>query len=398
MNLKNKNIVVGVCGGIASYKTADLVSKLSQLGANVKCIMTSHAQEFIKPLVFGELTGNQVYTDMFEPVKTWDIDHISLSLWADIFVIAPATANILAKCCSGIADDMLSTTLLATKKAILFVPSMNTNMFENIIVQKNISTLIKFGYNVMEPDVGHLACNVNGKGRFPKVERIIEQIDKILNSKQLLKGKKVVVTAGGTKEDIDPVRYIGNYSSGLMGYSIAKAAARECADVLLISTENFENNYENLKIINVKSADEMEEAALSNYANADVFIMAAAVADYKPEIKSKEKIKKEKNTKLCMNLIKNPDILSGLGKLKKNQFLVGFAAETNNLISNGANKLKNKNLDMLIANDVTKEGAGFSVSTNIVSILYKNGEIEHIPKMDKMELGNVLINKISELL
>lgn len=396
--MKNKNIVIGICGGIAIYKTAELVSKLRQLGANVKCIMTSHAQEFIKPLVFGELSGNQVFTDMFAEIKSWDIEHISLAQWADIFVVAPATANIIGKVSSGVADDMLSTTLMATNKPILYVPSMNTNMYENVIVQNNIDKLKQFGYFIMEPDIGHLACNVNGKGRFPKIERIIENIDKIINGKGLLKGKKVVVTAGGTKEEIDPVRYIGNYSSGLMGYSIAKAAAKEMADVILISTENFEKTFENLKILKVKTAEEMEKMSLLNYSDSDVFIMAAAVADYKPEKRSNNKIKKEIRENLNINLIKNPDILFELGQKKENQILVGFAAETSDVINNGLKKLKKKNLDMLIANDVTKEGAGFEVDTNIVSILYRDGRVNHLPKTSKFELGNILIKKISEIL
>lgn len=398
MNFKNKNIIVGICGGIASYKTADLVSKLRQKGANVKCIMTSHAQEFVKPVVFGELSGNQVFTDMFGEIKEWDVEHISLAMWADIFVIAPATANILGKCSNGIADDMLSTTLIATKKPVLFVPSMNSNMFENQIVQENIAKLKSYGYYMLEPDIGHLACNVTGKGRFPKTEKIIENIDKILNGKKSLSGKKVVVTAGGTKEEFDPVRYIGNYSSGLMGYSIAKAAAKEDAEVILISTENFEEFYENLKIKKVKTANEMRSASLTLYDEADVFIMAAAVADYRPEKKFTKKVKKENIENLCINLVKNPDILMELGKNKKTQFLVGFAAETSNLIENGLKKLKNKNLDMLIANDVTQSGAGFESKTNIVSVIYKDGKIDSYPKMSKIELGEILINKISSAL
>lgn len=290
----NKHIVVGVCGGIAAYKAAGLVSQLRQRGADVHCIMTEHAAKLVTPITFGELSGNDVTVDMFANINKWDVEHISLAQLADVFVIAPATADIIGKIANGIADDMLSTTIMATTAKVIFVPSMNTNMYENPIVQENIKKLRKLGYIFVEPESGHLACNASGKGRFPSLEKIIFRIERILSGRQLLKGKRVVISAGGTKENIDPVRYIGNRSSGRMGYAIARAAAIEAADVVLVSCTEALPAPEDVRMIYVRDARELDKAMKSLYEESDIVIMAAAVSDYRPIAAANQKIKKKK--------------------------------------------------------------------------------------------------------
>lgn len=394
----NKHIVVGICGGIAAYKAAGLVSQLRQRGADVHCIMTEHAAKLVTPITFGELSGNDVTVDMFANINKWDVEHIALAKLADAFIVAPATADIIGKVANGIADDMLSTTIMATTAKVIFVPSMNTNMYENPIVQTNIKKLRELGYVFIEPDSGHLACNTSGKGRFPSLEKIITQTEQILLGKHLLKGKRVVVSAGGTKENIDPVRYIGNRSSGRMGYAIAKAAVREEAEVILVSCTDDLPVPAGVKTVYVRDARELDAAMNRFYDESDVVVMAAAVSDYRPIIAANQKIKKEENDSLTINLTLNPDILLGLGKKKTHQFLVGFAAETNDVIEHGRGKIQRKNLDMLIANDVSMPGAGFNVTTNIASILYKDGTLTRYPKMTKEELGQVIVEKIAERL
>lgn len=393
---ENKHIVVGITGGIAAYKAAEMVSQLRQRGAEVHCIMTKHAAELISPITFGELSGHDVTVDMFANISHWDVQHIALAQLADLFVIAPATANMIGKVAGGIADDMLSTTVMATKAPVLFVPSMNTNMFENPIVQENMETLRRHGYTVMEPDSGHLACNTSGKGRFPKWEAILEEMEKILTGKHLLKGKKVIVSAGGTKENIDPVRYIGNRSSGKMGYAIARAAAMEDAEVTLVSCTRDLPAPRGVAVEYVQDARELEKAMNALYEDADIAVMAAAVSDYRPKTQASQKIKKEAHSSIQIDLELNPDILYGLGQKKTHQFLVGFAAETNDVIEHGKGKLARKNLDMLVANDVSQAGAGFNVSTNIAAILYKDHSMEQFPIMTKEELGRLIIRKIAE--
>jgi len=394
--LENQHIVVGICGGIAAFKVAGLVSQLRQQGADVHCIMTEHAAKLVTPITFGELSGNDVTVDMFANINKWDVEHIALAKLADLFVIAPATADIIGKVANGIADDMLSTTIMATKAKVLFVPSMNTNMYENPIVQGNIEKLKKYGYEFVEPESGHLACNTTGKGRFPKLETIFDAIDKCLYGKGLLKGRKIIISAGGTQENIDPVRYISNRSSGRMGYAIAKAAAMEDADVTLVSCTTALPVLSGVKIIYVHDARELDKAMNAYYEDCDAAVMAAAVSDYRPKVQAAQKIKKEAHDSLTIELTQNPDILFGLGQKKKNQFLVGFAAETNDVIQHGKEKLKRKNLDMLVANDVAMPGAGFNVPTNIASLLYKNGTMEQYPKMTKEELGHIIVEKIAE--
>lgn len=395
---ENKHIVVGICGGIACFKVAGLVSQLRQKGADVHCIMTEHAAKLVTPITFGELSGNNVTVDMFSNIYKWDVEHISLARLADIFVIAPATADIIGKVANGIADDMLSTTIMATKAKVLFVPSMNTNMYENPIVQENIKKLKSYGYEFMEPDSGHLACNVVGKGRFPELDRIMSKVYNILYSRHLLKGKKVVVSAGGTQENIDPVRFISNRSSGKMGYAIAKAAVMEDAEVTLVSCNRELPVPDGVRIVYVQDARELDRAMNTYYDDADITVMAAAVSDYRPTVQADQKIKKECNNSLNIELTQNPDILYGLGQKKTHQFLVGFAAETQDVIEHGKSKLKRKNLDMLVANDVAQEGAGFNVPTNVASLLYKDGTLEQYPLMTKEKLGEVIIEKIAERL
>lgn len=394
--LENRHIVVGICGGIAAFKAAGLVSQLRQRGADVHCIMTEHAAKLVTPITFGELSGNDVTVDMFANINKWDVEHIALAKLADLFVVAPATADIIGKVANGIADDMLSTTIMATKAKVLFVPSMNTNMYENPIVQENIEKLKKFGYEFVEPESGHLACNTTGKGRFPKLETIFDAIEKCLYGKGLLKGKKIIISAGGTQENIDPVRYISNRSSGRMGYAIARAAAMEDADVTLVSCTTALPVPAGVNIIYVHDARELDKAMNSCFDACDAAVMAAAVSDYRPKVQATQKIKKEAHDSLTIELTQNPDILFGLGQKKKNQFLVGFAAETNDVIEHGKEKLKRKNLDMLVANDVAMPGAGFNVPTNIASLLYKDGTMEQYPKMTKEELGHIIVEKIAE--
>ena len=395
---ENKHIVVGICGGIAAFKAAGLVSQLRQRGADVHCIMTEHAAKLVTPITFGELSGNDVTVDMFANINKWDVEHIALAKLADVFVIAPATADIIGKVANGIADDILSTTIMATKAKVIFVPSMNTNMYENPIVQENMAKLAAHGYFFVEPESGHLACNTNGKGRFPKQEVIMEAIEKALFGKGLLKGKKIIVRAGGTQENIDPVRYISNRSSGRMGYAIAKAAAMEDADVTLVSCTQALPVPAGVKIEYVHDARELDKAMNAHYEDCDAAIMAAAVSDYRPKVQATQKIKKESHGTLTIELTQNPDILYGLGQKKQGQFLVGFAAETNDVIEHGKEKLKRKNLDMLVANDVAMPGAGFNVNTNIAALLYRDGHMEQYPKMTKEELGHIIIEKIAERL
>lgn len=395
---EGKHVVVGVAGGIAAYKAAELVSQLRQRGADVHCILTEHAAKLISPITFGELSGNDVTVDMFANISRWDVEHIALARLADVFIIAPATANILGKMACGIADDMLSTTVMATKAPVVAVPAMNTNMYENPIVQRNIRTLREAGYTVMEPEEGHLACNTSGKGRFPKIDAILAEVEKALFGRHRLRGKKVIVSAGGTQENIDPVRYIGNRSSGRMGYAIARAAAMEDADVTLVSCTRDLPAPAGVTMCYVQNARQLQKEMDDRFADCDVAVMAAAVSDYRTKTESAQKIKKEAHDALTIELTLNPDILLGLGRKKTHQFLVGFAAETNDVIAHGKEKLVRKNLDMLVANDVSQAGAGFNGETNIASLLYRDHTMEQFPIMTKEELGRIIIGKIADRL
>lgn len=396
--LKDKTVVIGVSGGIAVYKTLDVVSRLRKLGVNVNVIMTKSATEFVTPLSFQSLSQNYVVCDMFEDPKTWDVEHISLAKRADVFLIAPATANVIGKIANGIADDMLTTTVMATKAKVLIAPAMNTNMYENPILQRNINTLKELGYNFVDPESGRLACGDTGKGKLASPETIVDEVVKLLSKGQDLKGKSIIVTAGPTVESIDPMRYITNRSTGKMGYSIAKEAIERGADVTLITGPTNLTPPQNLKkLVKIESAKDMYEAVLANLDENDVVIKSAAVADYKPKNYSNKKIKKSDDD-LVIELYRNKDIAQEIGKIKNNKILVGFAAETNDLIENASLKIKKKNLDFIVANDLTKEGAGFGVDTNIVKIIDKEGNITEYPKMKKEEVANIILDKIKELL
>lgn len=396
--LKDKTVVIGVSGGIAVYKTLDVVSRLRKLGVNVNVIMTKSATEFVTPLSFQSLSQNYVVCDMFEDPKTWDVEHISLAKRADVFLIAPATANVIGKIANGIADDMLTTTVMATKAKVLIAPAMNTNMYENPILQRNINTLKELGYNFVDPESGRLACGDTGKGKLASPETIVDEVVKLLSKGQDLKGKSIIVTAGPTVESIDPMRYITNRSTGKMGYSIAKEAIERGADVTLITGPTNLTPPQNLKkLVKIESAKDMYEAVLENLDENDVVIKSAAVADYKPKNYSNKKIKKSDDD-LVIELDRNKDIAQEIGKIKNNKILVGFAAETNDLIENASLKIKKKNIDFIVANDLTKEGAGFGVDTNIVKIIDKEGNITEYPKMKKEEVANIILDKIKELL
>lgn len=392
--LKGKKIVLGVTGGIAVYKAVDLVSRLRKQGAEVRVIMTDHAQQFVTPLTFKEISGNKVATSMWESNQEFNVEHIALANWADVFLVAPATANILAKMACGIADDLLSTTLLAAQAPIIVCPAMNTGMFENPVTQENIQKLSNLGITVMPPAVGVLACGTSGAGRLPEPQQIVEFVSAFFAKREGdLRGLKVLVTAAGTREPIDPVRFVGNRSSGKMGYAVAQMAAERGAEVLLISGPSALDIPANVKAIKVETTNEMLEACLDAYDKVDIVIKAAAVADYRPRDVADQKIKKKTDDALTVVMDKNPDILKTLGGKKTHQVLIGFAAETQNLLSNASEKIIKKNLDMIVANDVTAAGAGFNTDTNIVKLLYPTGECLALEQMPKVAVANVILDQ-----
>lgn len=393
---RDKTVVLGVSGGIAAYKSLDIVSRLRKKSIDVHVIMTDSAAQFVTPLSFQSLSQNPVVGDMFQEPKSWEIQHISLAEKADLFVIAPATANVIGKIANGIADDMLTTTVMATKAPVLVAPAMNTNMYENPIVKRNIETLRELNYHFVEPEEGRLACGVVGKGKLAETEKIVDTIEMLLYSPKDLQGKKVLITAGPTREDIDPVRFITNRSTGKMGYAIAKAARDRGAEVTLISGPSNLSAISNINHIDVYSAQDMYDAVIERAEKADIIIKSAAVADYRPEEKSSKKIKKSDDD-LSIRLTRNKDILQSLGRTKSRQVLVGFAAESNDLLENAKSKMERKNLDMIVANDITMKGAGFGVDTNIVKIIMKNGDIVELPSMNKEELAHELLNQILKI-
>ena len=395
--LKDKNIVLGVTGGIAAYKSVEIASRLRKAGASVHVIMTAGAQNFITPLTFREITGNPVITTMWGEVHNYNVEHIALAQLADLVIVAPATANFLAKAAMGMADDMLTTTLLATKAPIYFAPAMNTNMYNNPLTQTNIQSLVDLGWHLIPPASGHLACGIDGVGRMPDPVEILDFVLENIAHKADLQGKKILVTAAGTYEPIDPVRYIGNRSSGKMGYAIAAAAQKRGAEVILVSGPSTLMPPQGVDFIGVESAAQMREAVLKHFPKTDIVIKAAAVADYRVRNVAEQKIKKN-DDKLTLVLEKNPDILKELGEKKNSdQILVGFAAETQNLLEYAQAKLEKKNLDMIVANDVSRKDAGFNTDTNVVKLLYKNGTIEEMPIMTKQKLANELLSKIIRL-
>lgn len=393
--MKNKHIIVGVSGGIACYKAVEVVSRLRKAGAEVKVVMTRNATKFVAPMTFGEISGNPVAVEMFENIHDWNVEHISLATWADAYVVVPATANVIAKMAAGIADDMLTTQLLATKAPIYVCPAMNTNMYENPITQRNFKTLEEFGIHILPAASGQLACGTSGIGRLPEPVDIVAWLSFELNKTDQLKGKTVIVTAGGTQEAIDPVRFIGNRSSGKMGFAIAKQAALHGARTILVAAPNCLQAPYGVELINVDSARHMNETVQSLYNDCDAVIMAAAVADFRVAEVAADKIKKMDTLEL--KLIKNPDILKGLGEHKTHQKLIGFAAETQNVIENGKSKVANKNLDMLVANDVSKANAGFNVDTNKVSFIYPGNQIVDLPLMSKDDVAKRIILALAEM-
>ncbi len=394
--LAGKNVVLGVTGGIAAYKAVEIVSRLKKLGAVVHVIMTPAAANFVTPLTFREISGNPVVTDMWAEPKQWNVEHIALASLADVFLIAPATANIIGKIAGGIADDMLTTTVMATRAPIVLAPAMNTNMYLNPIVQANIAKLAGLGYHMLEPASGMLACGWEGPGRLPEPAVIVDKVLSLLAPSGPFAGKKVLVTAGPTREPLDPVRYISNHSSGKMGYALAAAAAARGADVVLVSGPTELAPPPAVKVTKVETAAEMRAAVLAEFADTDVVIKAAAVADYRPRTAAAQKIKKN-DAEATLELTRNTDILAELGAHKQGQLLVGFAAETEELFKHATAKLTKKNLDMIVANDVTQAGAGFGSDTNIVKLLYRDGRVVELPQMAKNELASIILDKIADL-
>lgn len=394
--MSKKRIVVGVSGGIAAYKACDLVSKLSKKDYEVKVILTKHAEKFVSKLTFEALCHNYVETDLFDESNEDPIAHITLAKWADLMIIVPATANIIAKVTHGISDDLLSTTFLACNKHKMICPAMNTQMYENPVTQKNIQACKDLGYQILDPVVGHLACNDTGRGKMIEPADIVEAIENYFNTSNKLSGKTVLISAGPTQEAMDPVRFISNHSSGKQGYAIAKAAKAMGANVILVSGPVQLEKIEGIQTINVTSALDMFEAIKQNADKADYIIMAAAVSDYRPENIAEHKIKKSDDT-IEMTFVKNPDILAYLGQRKtKKQIICGFAMETQDLDKNAKEKLEKKNCDMLIANNLFVSGAGFQTDTNIVSLLTKDS-IEHLPKLSKEELGQKILETMMKI-
>ncbi|SMO47013.1 bifunctional phosphopantothenoylcysteine decarboxylase/phosphopantothenate--cysteine ligase CoaBC [Melghirimyces algeriensis] len=394
--MKGKRIVVGVTGGIAVFKVAGLVSQLTQRGADVRVIMTESATRFVTPLTFQTLSRNPVMVDTFEEKDPSVVSHIDLADHADLFVIAPATANFLGKLAHGLADDMLSTTLLATKAPVLIAPAMNVNMLNHPAVQNNIRQLTEWGYRFIEPASGQLACGYIGKGRMEEPEQILVAVEEMLGeSLPDFSGKRVLVTAGPTREFLDPIRYLSNRSTGKMGYAIAEAMSQAGAETVLVSGPVNREKPPGVRVVNVNTAEEMFHAVMQEMDTAHVIIQTAAVADYTPVDVSDQKIKK-KGDRLSLELKKTTDIAVEVGKRKNGHFLVGFAAETDQLSENAQSKLHRKGLDLIVANDVSLQGAGFEGDTNIVTIYDADGEVLQLPKMSKREVAKQLVGLIGE--
>ena len=393
--MRGKHIIVAVSAGIAAYKAIEVVSRLRKKGAEVKVVMTQNATHIASPLTFGEISGHPVALDMFEQVHQWDVEHIALATWADAYVVVPATANVIGKIYAGIADDMLTTTIMATTAPKYLCPAMNTEMYNNPITQRNLEGLRSLGYHIMDPAEGWLACGITGIGRLPEPEAIVDWLEAKMCSTNELEGTTILVTAGGTQESIDPVRYIGNRSSGKMGYAIAEQAARMGAKVILVSAPTSLPIPSGVDFISVDSAVSMQEAVEARYNDVNVVIMAAAVSDFRVLHKAEQKIKKMES--MTIELVKNPDILQGLGSKKSHQILVGFAAETEHVIKYGQDKVAKKNLDMLVANDVSKSNAGFNVDTNEGYFLYPDKEPKEMPNMKKSDLARHILREVIDL-
>lgn len=391
--LKDKKVILGVTGGIAAYKAADLVSKLKKRGANVEVIMTEASQEFVNSLTFQTMSSNPVHTSMFNKINKLDVEHISLAQKGDIILVAPATANTIGKIANGIADNLLTTVIMASNKKVVFAPAMNTWMYNNPIVQSNIKKLESLGYEFIETGTGLLACGDYGAGKMAEPEDIVDYIDSVLTEKDL-KGKDIIITAGPTIEAIDPVRYITNHSSGKMGYSIAREALKRGAKVHLISGPTSLDIPKGADFISINTTDQMFEEVGKLFKNCDILIKSAAPADLKAKKYKKNKIKKDdlKDQLFKVEFIRNPDIAEYYGNIKQEQIIVGFAAETDNLIENAKLKLKKKNFDFIVANDITKKGAGFKTDTNIISIIDRE-KIENYSIMTKEEIAKIILDK-----
>jgi phosphopantothenoylcysteine decarboxylase / phosphopantothenate---cysteine ligase len=392
---KEKTVVIGVTGGIACYKAVELVRLLVKDSLAVQVIMTRAAMEFVTPLTFQTLSGKPVATETFNLTQESEIGHINLADSADLFVIAPATANVIGKIAAGIADDLLTTVLMATQAPVLIAPAMNIHMYENPILQENIRKLRRIGYHFMEPAEGYLACGYEGKGRLPEPEKILEEIRSLLRKKDLL-GERFLITAGPSREPLDPVRYISNRSSGKMGYALARAAVRRGAGVVLVSGPSAIEPPSAVRLIPVNTAAEMRRAVLEQFPECTAVIMAAAVADYRPVDASSKKLKRGK-APLDIRLEPNPDILRELGRRKNGKLLVGFAAETEELIANATRKLHEKNLDLIVANDVTQAGGGFDGDTNIATIVDRSGASDSLSLMTKDELADRIYDHLLAL-
>ena len=392
--LKDKNIVIGVTGSIAAYKIATLCSSLKKRGANITVIMTKNALNFVNPITYETLTGTKCLVDTFDRNFQFNVEHVSLAKLADVFLIAPASADIIAKAAHGIADDMLTTTLLACDCPKLVAPAMNTRMYKNPITQDNIKTLVKYGFEIINPANGYLACGDTGDGKMAEPEELMERIEDALTAKDL-QGKKVLVTAGPTQEKIDPVRYITNHSSGKMGYAIATEARRRGAEVTLVSGVVSLKVPYGVSYVPVVSAEDMANAVISRSNEQDIIIMAAAVADYKPSVTYDEKVKKTDDD-MSIALSRTQDILGTVGQNKKEGlYLCGFAMETENLIENAKAKLKKKNLDMIVANSIKTEGAGFGTDTNVVTLITPYNETQ-LELMSKSDVANVILDEITK--
>lgn len=391
--LKNKTVVLGVTGSIAAYKIANLASSLVKKGANVHVIMTKNATNFINPITFETLTGNKCLVDTFDRNFEFSVEHVSLAKQADIFMVAPASANVIGKIANGIADDMLTTTIMACKCHKVISPAMNTNMFENSIVQDNLEKLRNYGYEVIDPASGYLACGDTGAGKMPEPTVLESYIMKNIAMEKDMAGKKVLITAGPTMEAIDPVRFISNHSTGKMGYALAKIAMERGAEVTLVTGKTYIEKPDFVKIIDVKSAKEMFDAVDKEFDSQDIVIMSAAVADYRPKTVADEKIKKN-DGETAIELERTDDILGTMSKRKKNQFLCGFSMETEHMLENSKNKLKKKNLDMICANNLKVEGAGFGTDTNVVTLITEN-ESRQLPIMSKEQVANEILTEIN---
>lgn len=393
MNLEGKQIVLGVTGGIAAYKACSLCSQLKKAGAQVHVILTKNACQFVTPLTFETLSNHPAVTDTFARPETWEVEHVALAKRADLFVIAPATANILAKMACGIADDMLSTTVLATRAPILAAPAMNTGMWENEATQANVRTLKARGVCFVGPEGGYLACGDSGAGRMSEPDKIAAVIDEMLNPKRDMEGVRLLVTAGPTQERIDPVRYITNRSSGKMGYAIAEAAAKRGAQVTLVTGPVSLETPDKVNAVRILSTQELYDAMTELCRENDIVVQAAAPADFTPASVAEQKIKKQGDGDLTLVLRQTPDVAAKVGQLKRaGQVLVGFAAETQDVLKNAHGKLKKKNLDMIVANDVTAPGAGFDVDTNIVTFVTK-GNTETLPCLPKSQVAEELLDR-----